>query len=170
MAISLKHNKVVTTPDDGTSEVGSDEWNAEHSLSCADGVVLGRAEGAGGGAVGELPLADLRKRKVTSLSIVSGTATADLAGGANRDFTLALTANTTLALSNLPAAPYVGEIEIEVKQPATGGPYTLTLPASFHPLGASDTAIASAANAVTVLSAKTWDQGSTWRYAMKESE
>ena len=30
--MSLKHVKVVSTPDDGTSEVGSDEWNAPHTI------------------------------------------------------------------------------------------------------------------------------------------
>ncbi len=33
MAITVTHAKVVTTPDDGTSEVGSDEWNAGHVIS-----------------------------------------------------------------------------------------------------------------------------------------
>jgi hypothetical protein len=28
--MSTKHAKVATTPDDGTSEVGTDEWNADH--------------------------------------------------------------------------------------------------------------------------------------------
>ena len=59
MAISLKHNKVVTTPDDGTSEVGSDEWNAEHTLTCATSRLLGRSS-AGTGAVEELDAATAR--------------------------------------------------------------------------------------------------------------
>ena len=49
----------------------------------------------------------------------------------------------------------------------TGG-RTLTLPASFKALGGSDTAIASAAGAKTVLSAKTFDGGTSWVYAMQE--
>ena len=61
------------------------------------------------------------------------------------------------------------EIEIEIKQPGSGGPYTFALPASFKALGGSDTAIATSANAVTVLSAKTFDNGTTWRYVMQES-
>jgi hypothetical protein len=105
----------------------------------------------------------------TALSISSGVVNIDLAGGVNRNFTLSLTANvTSITFSNLPPSGYVGEIEVEIKQDATGG-RTLALPGAFKALGGSDTAIASAANAVTVLSAKTWDQGTTWRYAMQES-
>lgn len=106
---------------------------------------------------------------VNALSIAAGVVNIDLAGGTREDFTLALTSNvTSLTFSNLPAAGRRAQIEIQIKQDATGG-RTLALPASFKPLGGSDTAIASAANAVTVLSAKTWDQGATWRYAMQES-
>lgn len=106
---------------------------------------------------------------VTALSIATGVVDIDLGGGANRNFTLSLTANvTSITFSNLPASGYVGELEIEIMQDGTGG-RTLALPASFKALGASDTAVASAANAVTVLSAKTFDQGTTWRYAMQES-
>ena len=109
----------------------------------------------------------MRKRSVTALSIASGTVTVDCSLGDT--FTLSLTANvTTLTLSNLHGAGLVTELEIELKQDATGG-RTFALPAAFKALGGSDTAIASAANAVTVLSAKTFDNGTTWRYAMQES-
>ncbi len=30
--MAVKHNKVVTTPDDGTSDVGTDEWNDNHII------------------------------------------------------------------------------------------------------------------------------------------
>ena len=30
--MAIKHTKVVTTPDDGTSEVGTDEWNDNHTI------------------------------------------------------------------------------------------------------------------------------------------
>jgi hypothetical protein len=106
---------------------------------------------------------------VVALSIASGVVAIDLQNGASRNFTLLLTANvTSITFSNLPASGYVGEVEIQIKQDATGS-RTLALPAAFKALGDSDIAIASAANAVTVLSAKTWDQGTTWRYAMQES-
>lgn len=118
-------------------------------------------------------LAFFCRRKVSALTISAGVVNIDLNGGANRDFTLVLTANvTSITFSNLPAstpAPgYVGEIEVQIKQDGTGG-RTVALPAAFKALGGSDTAVASAANAVTVLSAKTWDQGTSWRYAMQES-
>lgn len=62
----------------------------------------------------------------------------------------------------------MAQFELQITQGATGS-RTLALPSSFHALGGSDTAIASAANAVTVLSAKSFDNGTTWRYAMQES-
>ena len=30
--MAIKHTKVVTVPDDGTSPVGSDEWNDDHTI------------------------------------------------------------------------------------------------------------------------------------------
>lgn len=104
---------------------------------------------------------------VTALTNSAGTVTVDCSLG--KSFTITLAANvTTLTLTNLSGSGYSTEIEIEIKQNVTGG-YTFALPASFKALGGSDTAIASAANAVTVLSAKTFDNGTTWRYAMQES-
>lgn len=104
---------------------------------------------------------------ISALTNSAGTVTVDCSLG--RDFTITLAANvTTLTLTNLAGAGFATEIEIEIKQDATGG-RTFALPASFKALGGSDTAIASGANAVTVLSAKTFDDGTTWRYAMQES-
>lgn len=108
-----------------------------------------------------------RRRPVTPLSISSGVVNIDLALGQN--FTLTLSANvTSITFSNLPGAGFAAEIELQISQDATGS-RTLALPAAFKALGGSDTAIAPAANAVTVLSAKSFDNGSTWRYAMQES-
>lgn len=104
---------------------------------------------------------------VSTLTNSSGTVTVDCSLG--KSFQLTLAANvTTLTLSNLAGAGKATEIEIEFKQNGTGG-FTVALPASFKALGGSDTAVALAANAVTVLSAKTFDNGTTWRYAMQES-
>lgn len=105
---------------------------------------------------------------ITAVTISGGNATLNCAGGSVKNFTLTMTANATLAVSNLAGAGKATEFEIEIKQDGTGS-RTLTLPSSFKALGGSDTAIASAANAVTVLSAKTFDNGTTWRYAMQES-
>lgn len=105
---------------------------------------------------------------VTAVTPSGGFVTLDLQGGKKKNFTVTLTGNVTLAFSNLPAAGFVGQYEIEIKQDGTGG-WTFTLPASHKALGGSDTAIAVGANAVTVLSGKTFDQGTTWRYAMQES-
>lgn len=120
------------------------------------------------GATGAVVLDDGDVKSVVTALTSGTTVTVDCSLG--RNFTLTLGHNVgTLTLSNPAGAGYVTEIEIEIKQPASGGPYTFALPASFKALGGSDTAIASAANAVTVLSAKTFDNGTTWRYAMQES-
>lgn len=114
------------------------------------------------------PVPPSRLAPVNALTNSAGTVTVNCALG--RDFTITLAANvTTLTMSNLAGVGYATEVEIEIKQDATGG-RTFALPASFKALGGSDTAIASAANAVTILSAKTFDNGTTWRYAMQESE
>lgn len=108
-----------------------------------------------------------RRRAVVALTNSAGTVAVDCASA--RNFTLLLDANvTTLNLTNLDGAGSVTEIEIEFKQNGTGG-FTVALPASFKALGGSDIAVALGANAVTVLSAKTFDNGTTWRYAMQES-
>lgn len=105
---------------------------------------------------------------ITTPAGTSGTLTLDLGSGVNKNFRLnPLTANATLAVSNLAATGRISEFECLIAQDATGG-RTLTLPAAFRPLGGSDTAIAAAAGAKTVLSAKTFDAGSTWIYAMQE--
>lgn len=104
---------------------------------------------------------------INTLTNSSGTVTVDCSLGSS--FTITLAANvTTLTLSNLNGSGFVTEVEIEIKQNGTGG-FTFALPAAFKALGGSDTAIASAASSVTVLSAKTFDNGTTWRYAMQES-
>lgn len=108
-----------------------------------------------------------RYRKVNALTISAGAVNIDLSLG--QDFTLALTANvTSITFSNLPGSGYVPQFELQITQDATGS-RTLALPAAFKALGGSDTSIASAANAVTVLSAKSFDNGTSWRYAMQES-
>lgn len=120
------------------------------------------------GASGTVVLDDGDVKSVVTELTSGTTVTVDCSLG--RNFTLTLGHNVgTLTLSNLAGAGYATEVEIEIKQPGSGGPYTFALPAAFKALGGSDTAIASAANAVTVLSAKTFDNGTTWRYAMQES-
>ncbi|GAB1407656.1 hypothetical protein MASR1M8_15750 [Thermomonas brevis] len=109
------------------------------------------------------------KEAVTALTITAGAITLDFAGKSRATFTLALTANvTTVNFANLPGAGFAAEFDLLITQDGTGG-RTFAMPASFKALGGSDTAIAAGANAVTVLSAKTFDNGTTWRYAMQES-
>jgi hypothetical protein len=144
---------------------------AAASLTDADLVELEQPGETAGTRSRKLTLALLRKRMqrqdLSVLSNSAGTVTVDCSLG--RNFTITLVANvTTLTLTNLAGAGFATELEIEIKQDGTGG-RTFALPAAFRALGGSDTAIASAANAVTVLSAKTFDNGTTWRYAMQES-
>lgn len=116
--------------------------------------------------LGELA-AFTRRDTITALSIASGVVNIDCSLG--RSFTLTLSANvTSITFSNLAGSGVATEVEIEIKQDGTGG-RTVALPAAFKALGGSDIAVAAAANAVTVISAKTFDNGTTWRYAMQES-
>src|SRR5690606_40737271 len=101
---------------------------------------------------GGLTVADLYFDAISAPAISAGTVTLNCDSGRVRNFTVSMTANATLAVSNLAAAGRVTEFECLITQDATGA-RTLTLPASFRPLGGSDTAIASAANARTLLSA-----------------
>lgn len=119
------------------------------------------------GLTGNVTLNDGNVKSVITALTSGTTITVDCSLG--RNFTITLGHNVgTLTLSNLAGAGYATEIEVEIKQNGTGG-FTFALPASFKALGGSDTAIAAGANAVTVLSAKTFDNGTTWRYAMQES-
>ncbi len=141
------------------------------ALTDADLVELEQPGETAGTRTRKSTLANLRKRMqrqdLSALTNSAGTVTVDCSLG--RNFTLLLAANvTTLTLTNLAGAGFATEIEIEIKQNGTGG-FTFALPASFKALGGSDTSIAAGANAVTVLSAKTFDNGTTWRYAMQES-
>ena len=110
----------------------------------------------------------LRPITVGTPSSSSGTLTLDFASKSRAVFATTLTENvTTVTISNLPSSVYL-EYEIHYKQDGTGS-RTVAQPASHKALGGSDTAVASAANAVTVLSASSVDGGTTWRYAMQES-
>jgi hypothetical protein len=99
----------------------------------------------------------------------SGTVTLDFDSKSKYVGAITLGANvTTLAFSNLPGVGKYAEYELHIKQDGTGS-RTFAIPASHKALGGSDTAIASAANVTTVLTASTIDNGTTWRYAMQES-
>lgn len=114
------------------------------------------------------PLAHQHPITVGTPSSSSGTLTLDFAGKSRAVFATTLTENvTTVTISNLPSSVYL-EYEIHYAQDGTGS-RTVAQPASHKALGGSDTAVASAANAVTVLSASSVDGGTTWRYAMQES-
>jgi hypothetical protein len=103
---------------------------------------------------------------ITALSIASGVVNIDLSLG--RHFTLSLTSNvTSITFTNLPASGFAAEFSLRIVQDATGG-RTVALPSSFKATGGSDTAVASAANAVTLLTAVTFSQGTTWTYAMQD--
>lgn len=102
---------------------------------------------------------------VTALTISSGTVNVNCALG--DFFTLSLTANvTSLTFSNLPAAGRAVSLAIRIRQDATGG-RTLALPASFKGVTGTDTTVQSAANAWTLLTITTFDQGTRWEYTMR---
>lgn len=100
---------------------------------------------------------------------VSGTTiTLDLGGGTKKNWVIPpLTANSTLVISDPSDSSHVTEFEARVSQNSTGG-YTLTLPSSMRPLGDSDTAVAAGANKVTIISAKSFDGGTNYDFAMQE--
>lgn len=150
----LSNGATVPNPDAGNIALYADPSGNLFTKNSA-----GASSPVGGGGSSEA---------LTVVSISGGNAVVDCAMGANKDFTLSMTSSATLSVSNLAGAGLVTQFEMEVKQDATGS-RTLTLPASFRALGGSDTAISSAANSVTVISAKTFDNGTTWRYAMQES-
>ena len=115
--------------------------------------------------LGEAVFASTTVQAATSSA---GTLTLDFALKRKAVFTTTLTENvSTLTLANLSSTGFL-EYEIHITQDATGG-RTFAMPASHKALGGSDTAIASAANAVTVLAASSVNGGTTWRYAMQES-
>lgn len=106
-------------------------------------------------------------RPVTTLAPVAGVVTYDLSLGSN--FIVNLTANvTSQVITNTPGAGFAAELDVDYVQDGTGG-RTVAMPASFKALGGSDVVVASAIGAVTVLNAKSKDNGTTWRYAMQES-
>lgn len=57
-------------------------------------------------------------------------------------------------------------IAIRFKQPPSGGPYTFTPPAAYIPVAGSDTTLQTAANAMTLFVATTFD-GARWEYVMR---
>ena len=135
--MKAKHSKVSTLPDTSNPTlVQPSDWNADHRVVEEAGV----------------------------LSITSGAVTIDCNGGDFR--TLLLTADvTSIAFANLPAAGEGKTIAIRIKQDATGG-RTLALPSSFKKMGGSDTLVQPAADAVTILTLMTFDQGVRWEYSM----
>ncbi len=102
---------------------------------------------------------------VTALSISSGVVNIDCALG--DFFTLALTANvTSITFTNLPASGRAVSLGVRIRQDGTGG-RTVALPTAFKATTGSDTAVQSAANAWTLLTITTFDQGARWEYTMR---
>lgn len=102
---------------------------------------------------------------VTALAISSGVVNIDCSLGDY--FTLAINANvTSLTFSNLPPIGTGRTLSVTITQDATGS-RTFALPASFKAITGSDTAVQSAAGAVTKLSIETVSAGTTWSYVMK---
>jgi lysophospholipase L1-like esterase len=147
-------------------------------MTTAGDIIVGGASGAPGrlgiGLEGQTPVvrsgalayeAPGLGTAVAALSITSGVVNIDLSLGDL--FTLALTANvTSITFSNLPASGRARSISVRMKQDATGS-RTVALPSSLKVISGSDTAVQAAANAYTLLTMTTFDQGTRWEYAMK---
>jgi hypothetical protein len=141
-----------TTPLAGTEEVELDVGGLARKCTTQD--------------IADLAAAGTDRLTVTALSISSGVVNIDCALG--DFFTLALTANvTSITFTNLPASGKGASLAIRMRQDGTGS-RTVALPASFKATGGSDTAVQSAANAYTLLTLTTFDQGTRWEYAMQE--
>jgi len=121
-----------------------------------DGTAWVVVTGGGGGAA---------RDDVTVLSIASGVVNINCAAG--DFFTLALTANvTSITFTNLPASGKGASIAVRLTQDGAGS-RTVALPAAFRATTGSDTAVQSAANARTLLTLTTFDQGTRWEYTMR---
>lgn len=153
-------NPIVSSTGTGTGTVESIVAGAGISVDDTDPAnPIVSATGGGGSDVVD----------VITPSNSSGTVTLNFASKSKYVGAITLSANvTTLAFSNLPGSGKYAEYELHITQDGTGS-HTFAIPASHKALGGSDTAIASAANAVTVLTASTVNNGTTWRYAMQES-
>lgn len=116
---------------------------------------------SGGGGSSVVPVA--------TPTISSGVLTLDFGGTSFYAGVVTLTSSvTSLVLTNLPGSGNFAEYELHIVQDGTGG-RTFAIPSSHKGLGGTATAIGSAANAVTVLSAATVNNGTTWRFAMQVS-
>lgn len=105
------------------------------------------------------------RNTVTALSIAAGVVNIDCSLGDY--FTISLTANvTSITFSNLPGSGKGAALIIRLQQDGTGS-RTVALPSSFKAITGSDTAVQSAANAYTILSITTLDNGTRWEYSMK---
>lgn len=67
MTLEVKHSTVASTPDDGTSEVGTNEWNANHTVQITGPALIGK-DSAGAGAAAEISVS-------TGLSLSAGALT-----------------------------------------------------------------------------------------------
>ncbi len=102
---------------------------------------------------------------VTALAISAGVVNIDCALG--DFFTLALTASvTSITFTNIPAAGRGVSLAVRIRQDGVGA-RTVALPAALRATTSSDTAVQSAANAWTLLTLTTFDQGTRWEYTMR---
>lgn len=115
----------------------------------------------------KISLLDLLGLKVRAVAVADGTAIISCGNGLYRHHKLDLVGNVTLALADVAPAGYATEGEVRIVQDATGS-HTVTFPTGWKPVGGSDTAVASAANAVTWLTFVSYDGGTTVSYAMQE--
>ena len=84
----------------------------------------------------------------------------DLVNG--NSFKTTLTANLTVTLSNPPASGTYGQCVVQIVQAATGGPYTVTWPASVMWPGGAAPTMSTGASAKDLYTFVTVDGGTSW--------
>lgn len=133
----------------------------------------GRVAGTSAATTDDLPEGVINRYSgrvdVSDPTFASGTLTLDFQGRSRYVGHHLLTASVSeLAFANLPGAGSYAEYELHLTQDSAGG-HTVAIPASHRALGGSDTVVATAPSAATVLTAASVNNGATWRYAMQES-
>lgn len=120
MAVEVKHSTIVAVPDDGTSPVGSDEWNATHQLTQAGQRMLGKPS-AGAGATEEMDGAAVRSFAGAEVAGAAAAAVSAHEAAADPHPTYITAAEgETVADARIAAASINALADVAVSAPVTG--------------------------------------------------
>ena len=100
-------------------------------------------------------------------SSAGGTLTLDLTDG--NSFGTTLTENTTVVLSNPPAAGNYGQLVIKITQDAASGAFTVTWPASVKWPGGTAPVITTSNSAIDEITLRTINGGAEWRGSFSQA-